>query len=216
MSCSPEYPTRLSPGAWESSLPRSCDEALVAQTGAAPELLSLLQSKELGSQTTSAGEHVMSTKGPLLQPRTHVREVTLENAPEIASGVVATRDHALIRCWAAARQAEPATGEATRTGPSTVNVNDGGAGIRFNFPGAAVFRPITWEEWFENFDHHRLAFVFEQDRDDAAPSARYRLVKADDWTDPISTAKRHEPPRAISRKRGIKRTLLRALRRTDE
>ncbi len=49
--------------------------------------------------------------------------------------VVATRDHALIRQWAARRHAEPATGEATESGPSTMTVNDDGTGIRFNFPG---------------------------------------------------------------------------------
>ena len=69
-----------------------------------------------------------------------------------SSDVVFTRDHDVIREWAQARQAEPATGEATRSGPATVNVHDGGAGVRFNFPGAGVFRPISCAEWFENFD----------------------------------------------------------------
>ena len=94
-----------------------------------------------------------------------------------------------------------------RVGPATVEVNDGGAGIRFNFPSAARFRPITWEEWFENFDANGLTFVYEEevadrayefyqrrggehghDQDDwfeaerqlhkpGAPSARYRLIK---------------------------------------
>src|SRR5262245_58912411 len=64
---------------------------------------------------------------------------------EIATA--ATRDHALIRQWAARHQVEPATGERTASGESTVSLNDGGAGIRFNFPAAARFRPITWDEW---------------------------------------------------------------------
>jgi hypothetical protein len=42
-------------------------------------------------------------------------------------------------------------------------VNDGGAGIRFNFPAAAPFRPISWEEWFDNFDRHRLVFIYDED-----------------------------------------------------
>ena len=41
-------------------------------------------------------------------------------------------------------------------------MNDGGAGIRFNFPGIGRFRPISWEEWFENFFLHELVFVFEE------------------------------------------------------
>ena len=120
---------------------------------------------------------------------------------------LSTRDHELIRQWAERHKAEPATGEQTASGPATVHVTDGGAGIRFNFPGFARYRPISWEEWFENFDAHGLLFVYEQevadrayeyfqarggehghDKDDwfeaerhldksGTSSARYRLVK---------------------------------------
>lgn len=76
---------------------------------------------------------------------------------------IATRDHEAIRRWAARRKAEPATGEATASGPATIDVNDGGAGIRFNFPGLQRFRPITWDEWFDNFDRHDLLFVHEEE-----------------------------------------------------
>jgi hypothetical protein len=96
--------------------------------------------------------------------------------------VVFTRDHDVIRYWAAQRQAEPATGEATGSGPATSKVNDGGAGIRFNFPGVGLFRPISWEEWLENFDHHQCAFVYD-DESARPPSTGYRIVKADDWND---------------------------------
>ena len=83
-----------------------------------------------------------------------------------------TRDHASIRRWAALHQAEPATGEATASGPATVAVNDGGAGIRFNFPGNARFRPIGWEEWLAHFDLHQFLFVYEeQDPDQIARRA---------------------------------------------
>ena len=73
-----------------------------------------------------------------------------------------TNDHHVVRRWATEPSAEPATGEASESGPSTVVVNDGGAGIRFNFPGFAPFRPITWEEWLGHFDRHHLLFVFEE------------------------------------------------------
>jgi hypothetical protein len=76
---------------------------------------------------------------------------------------LATRDKQLIQSWAARHGAEPATGEATPSGPATIHVNDGGAGIRFNFPGAAHFRPISWDEWFDNFDRYRLVFVYDED-----------------------------------------------------
>jgi hypothetical protein len=91
----------------------------------------------------------------------------------------ATRDHELIRRWASQRHAEPATGERTASGASTIEVDDGGAGIRFNFPAAGRFRPISWQEWLENFDTHELVFVFERDRIGVATSYRYRLLKMD-------------------------------------
>ena len=92
--------------------------------------------------------------------------------------VVFTRNHEVIRQWAEARHAEPATGEATRSGPATVDVNDGGAGVRFNFPGASAFRGISWDEWFQNFDQHHCAFVFDNDNS-VSLSNHYRIVSVD-------------------------------------
>ena len=76
---------------------------------------------------------------------------------------IATRDRDVIRQWAARHHAEPGTGEATASGPATIQVQDGGAGIRFCFPGVGRFRPITWDEWFEHFDRHHLTFVYEEE-----------------------------------------------------
>ena len=81
---------------------------------------------------------------------------------------LATRDPDVIRAWAARHGAEPATGEATTSGPATVHVNDGGVGIRFNFPGTARFRPISWNEWFEHFGRHRLVFIYQEQIADRA------------------------------------------------
>ena len=123
----------------------------------------------------------MKQKGQLLPEHRHIHGVPSEPL-ETTDEVAFTRDHDVIRRWAQQRSAEPATGEATRSGPSTVSVNDGGAGVRFNFPGVSAFRPITWDEWFGNFDRHGCAFVY--DTDSSLPlSNRYRIVKADDWKD---------------------------------
>ena len=106
--------------------------------------------------------------------------VTIDNEqrhPEVR--VAATRDHTLIQRWASQHQAEPATGERTSSGESTVDVNDGDAGIRFNFPAVGRFRAITWEEWFDNFETHELVFVYERDTTGHGQSYRYRLVKLD-------------------------------------
>lgn len=110
-------------------------------------------------------------------PEDPLRRSDLDGSTQASpAGVVATDDPDLIREWAARHRAEPATGETTPSGPATVDVRDEGAGIRFNFPGAAPFRPITWEEWFENFSRHDLMFVYERDVPGRPPSNRYRLV----------------------------------------
>src|SRR5262245_63353331 len=109
----------------------------------------------------------------------------IDNPFRGSAHVVFTRDHDAIRNWAARRQAEPATGEATSSGPATFRVNDGGAGVRFNFPGAGLFRPIAWDEWFANFDAYGCAFVFDNDPS-RPPSNRYRIVNAEDWKDLLS------------------------------
>jgi len=86
--------------------------------------------------------------------------------------IAATTDHEEVKAWAARHDAAPATGQATGSGGATLDVNDGGAGIRFNFPGFARLRPISWDEWFDNFERHDLLFVYEdQDRDVVAARA---------------------------------------------
>lgn len=106
-----------------------------------------------------------------------VRRVDASDAGKQPPGtVLATDNLEVIREWADKHAAEPATGEATQSGPATVDVRDGDAGIRFNFPGAAHFRPISWEEWLENFTRHNLMFVYERDMPGETTSGRYRLV----------------------------------------
>jgi hypothetical protein len=113
----------------------------------------------------------------LLPEEEPIRRVDTSDAGNQPPGKVLTTDNReLIREWAAERDAQPATGEATDSGPATVDVRDGGAGIRFNFPGAARFRPISWEEWFDNFTRYDLMFVYEDDVPGQTPSGRYRLV----------------------------------------
>jgi hypothetical protein len=118
------------------------------------------------------------TKRSLLPDITPIREVDRETeSRQPAGSVVVTDDPELIRKWAREHGAEPATGESTPSGPQTAaHVHDGDAGIRFNYPGVAPFRPISWDEWFDNFRRHELMFVYELRQPAGAPSARYRLV----------------------------------------
>jgi hypothetical protein len=128
--------------------------------------------------------------GPLLPQQGRV-PVVKSTGPsgDLATRTVATRDPDVIRRWADARQARPATGQQTATGPSSaVSVHDGGAGIRFNFPGVSPFREITWEEWLEHLSEHDLLFVFEEQTPAGPPSNRYRLVRARVWDGPFDVS----------------------------
>lgn len=125
---------------------------------------------------------------PEEEPVVVVHADTEEQHREIP--IVATQDPALIRRWAGRRSAEPATGEASGSGPATIDVRDGDAGIRFNFPAAGRYRPITWDEWFENFSRHELIFVYERDDADGTPSPRYRLVKLESLKNKVSENER--------------------------
>lgn len=116
----------------------------------------------------------------LLRQEEPIPNVRAGEESHVKSGTMSTRDHAIIRQWAERRQAEPATGEATASGAATVDVHDGGAGVRFNFPGVGRFRPISWEEWFENFDRHALTFLYEENEAGTGPpSASYRILKTE-------------------------------------
>ena len=115
-----------------------------------------------------------------------------------AEHLVGTRDAELVRAWAAHQGAEPATGEATDSGPATVAVNDQGSGLRFNFPGASRFRGVSWDEWLAHFDNAGLVFVFEMPPPAGAPSgarfggAFFRIVSSADWGDrPLATPASH-------------------------
>lgn len=124
----------------------------------------------------------MQSKRDLLPERPRIERLDSTDAtPSDSAEVLVTRDHEVIKRWAAERQAEPATGEATGSGAATTaTLRDGGAGVRFNFPGLSAFRPISWDEWFANFDQHRCAFVYDNDSS-TPPNNVYRIVKADEW-----------------------------------
>lgn len=122
----------------------------------------------------------MDYNSQLLPQRSKVPLVTKDRPAPDDAAVVATRDPDVIREWAEQHGAEPATGEASPSGDAvSMAISDGGAGIRFNFPGMRRLRQITWDEWLAHFERERLTLVFEPDASPRGP--RYRLVRADDW-----------------------------------
>jgi hypothetical protein len=75
------------------------------------------------------------------------------------------RDYDVIRRWAERRKAEPATGEATASGPATIDVNDGGARIRCNCPGAATISSYHLGRLVRQLRPTRFAVVYEEEVD---------------------------------------------------
>ena len=121
----------------------------------------------------------MPKRRPPPPARSQITRGTRETVLEAGASVWATRDHEIIRAWASEVGAEPATGEATPSGPaSALKVADGGTGLRFNFPGVSPFRAISWDEWLDHFRSHDLAFVYDDTEPGRAKSARYRIVPA--------------------------------------
>lgn len=118
-------------------------------------------------------------KAPATDPPS--RRIATTPDPDAPAVLWSTREPEVIRKWAALHEAEPATGEATSTGSrSSMKVDDGGSGLRFNFPGAGRFREISWDEWFEHFGRHDLVFVCDDPEGALVPGANYRLVRAKD------------------------------------
>jgi len=77
--------------------------------------------------------------------------------PERNGRSLVTTDHAVIRQWAKARGAKPATVPDTE--------HDGHLGVlRLDFPGYRGDRlvEVSWNDWFDAFDKRGLHFIFQQ------------------------------------------------------
>jgi len=120
----------------------------------------------------------MNTREPLFHQRDGFSTIESQTGAS-AIRAIATQDPAVIRQWAARHQAEPAILDETPSGAATLRVSDGGTNVRFNFPAAGRFRPVSWEEWFDEFDRRRLMFVYEEEVADRA----YELWQAHGRTD---------------------------------
>src|SRR6186713_3152732 len=103
--------------------------------------MAFLSPHEYPRRTASCSIIVMSVQDPLLPDYSRVRHVTHDTPRGQDDTVLATRDPIVIKGWAKLLAAEPATGEASASGGATsMKVNDGGSGLRFNFPGIGRFR----------------------------------------------------------------------------
>lgn len=69
-----------------------------------------------------------------------------------------TTDHEVIKKWVESREGRPASVKRTRR-------KDEPGIIRIDFPGftgAGSLEPISWKEFFEQFDERRLVFLYQE------------------------------------------------------
>lgn len=93
-----------------------------------------------------------------------------QDQPERPGRSLVTRNHDVIRRWAEARNAQPATIEGTE--------RDGRLGVlTFDFPGwreGGGLKPVSWDEWFETFDLRDLNFIYQEQLSDGRQSNFFR------------------------------------------
>jgi hypothetical protein len=100
---------------------------------------------------------------------------SLQDRPERPGRSLVTTNHDVIRRWAQARGARPATIRGTE--------REGRAGVlTFNIPGyreSGRVREITWDEWFHTFDLRRLNLIYQEQLRDGRQSNFFRTESPD-------------------------------------
>src|SRR5918994_98192 len=98
------------------------------------------------------------------------QEVTsTDEEPERPGRSLVTTHHEVIKEWAEAGGAVPATVEGTEHG-------DHLGVLRFDFGEPTEgLRQVRWDEWFATFDERRLNFIYQEERSDRRPSNFFRL-----------------------------------------
>lgn len=98
------------------------------------------------------------------------QEVTsTEDEPERQGRSLVTTHHEVIKEWAEARDATPATVSGTE--------HDDHLGVlRFDFGSdSGDLQHVSWHEWFKTFDERQLNFIYQEERADGQQSNFFRL-----------------------------------------
>lgn len=96
-----------------------------------------------------------------------------DDKPERDGRSLVTTNHDVIRQWAEARDAVPATIEGTE--------HEGRVGVlRFDFGGDSErLEHIEWDQWFETFDERKLNFIYQETKSDGSQSNFFQLENPD-------------------------------------
>ncbi|MFG1953182.1 hypothetical protein [Micromonospora sp. NPDC048830] len=125
-----------------------------------------------GSASKASADGGVRTGSHSSRSLRYSQEVTsVDDEPERPGRSLVTTDHEVIRRWAEARGAVPATVDGTG--------HDGHPGVlRFDFPAGGRedrLREISWQEWLGTFDRRRLNFIYQEQRSDGRQSNFFRL-----------------------------------------
>ncbi|MBW7925614.1 MAG: hypothetical protein H3C59_12865 [Burkholderiaceae bacterium] len=91
-----------------------------------------------------------------------------EDRPERDGQTLATRSLEVIRAWADARGAQPATAPGGDTEHPRV--------LRFDFPGYdRELQPVSWEAWGDTFTSRDLVFLYQETLSSGRQSNFFRL-----------------------------------------
>jgi hypothetical protein len=90
-------------------------------------------------------------------------------------GPMTTTDHQEIKKWVDERRGTPSKAEGTG-GTDDIGL------LRINFPEPygdddPKLKPISWDEFFKEFDSRNLALVYEEMTKDGKPSMFYKFIK---------------------------------------
>ncbi|GAA4186231.1 hypothetical protein GCM10022288_09420 [Gryllotalpicola kribbensis] len=89
--------------------------------------------------------------------------------PERDGRSLVTTDHEVIRQWAQARNAVPATVSGTEHG-------DRAGVLRFDFGGdSELLEHLDWDDWFRTFDERKLNFIYQETKSDGSQSNFFQL-----------------------------------------
>src|SRR4051812_13566773 len=106
-----------------------------------------------------------------------VDEVTRNTKSQTAAASYTTTDHDVIRAWAEARGARPATVAGTEDPDGSAS---GGGILRIEFDQSDDrLAEADWDEFFRVFDDRKLAFVYQEQTSDGQTSRFNKLVSRD-------------------------------------
>jgi hypothetical protein len=92
-----------------------------------------------------------------------------DDEPEREGRSLVTTSHEVIKEWAEARDAVPATVQGTDRG-------DHLGVLRFDFGAeTANLEHVSWDDWFKTFDDRQLNFIYQEQRSDGRQSNFFRL-----------------------------------------